>query len=248
MDVSADLSLDAVRAALPGREVRFYPALLSTQADALAWARAGVKEGSVVVADYQASARGRAGLEWRVEPGTTLGLSIVLRPRLSAEREGWLYTVATTALADVVGDGASIEWPDQVLKDDRREAAAGVDVELGPQGCNWAVVNVLVSRAPQPRTPLLREVIEAIEARYHSPADAVLADYLPRCSTIGRRVRARMIPVGPSGPQVTGEAVGSLMDGALLLLTEKGSRVAVRPQNLGLLEDAPQSPDEASRG
>lgn len=238
MELSPDLSEEALADVLPDRPLRTYPALLSTEADALAWARAGAPEGAVVVADYQASPRGRAGWPWEVEPGRDLAFSIVLRPRLSAEREGWLYTVAVSALADVCGEDCAIEWPDEARRHGARAAAAGVQAELGAQGVLWAVVNLLVPDARQPRGELLARVIAAIEHRYRSRSGDVLADYTPRCETIGRRVRARLVPLGPSGPQVTGTAMTALKDGALVLETAEGRRIAVRPQNLGLLEEA----------
>lgn len=234
-----DLSATALSEVLAGRPLRAYPALLSTEADALAWARAGAPEGALVVANYQASPRGRAGLPWQIQAGEGLGFSLVLRPDLPAEREGWLYAAAVSGLADVAGPGARIHWPDEVYRDDERAHAVGVQVDLGPQGTTrWAVVTVLAVGARPPRAALLTELVGAIEQRYRSPADAVLGDYLPRCATIGRDVRARLIPMGPAGPQVTGQAVNVLDDGALVVETSKGSRVAVRPQNLGLLEDA----------
>src|SRR5919109_1184709 len=134
MDVAADLSADSLAAALPGRAVRTYPALLSTEADALAWARSGAPAGALVVADYQASPRGRAGLEWRVRPGGDLAFSLVLRPDLPAEREGWLYRVAASGLADVAGEEATIQWPDEVRRGETRGAGVGIHVELGPAG------------------------------------------------------------------------------------------------------------------
>ncbi|MDQ3931293.1 MAG: hypothetical protein M3252_00415, partial [Actinomycetota bacterium] len=139
MDVGEDLSPDAVAEALPDRPVRSYPAILSTSADALAWARAGAPEGAVVVADYQASPRGRAGLPWQVRPGEGLGFSLVLRPQLPPEREGWLYTVAASGMADVLGPQTRIQWPDEVVRDDERAGAVGVEVELAGQTTSWAV-------------------------------------------------------------------------------------------------------------
>lgn len=233
-----DLSAAALSGALPGRPVRSYPALLSTEADALAWARAGAPEGALVVADYQASPRGRAGLPWQVRQGEGLGFSLVLRPTLPAEREGWLYTVAVSGVADVAGSGARIVWPDEVRRGDQRVSGVGVQVELGPEGTRWAVLTVLFAAARPSRTGLLARLVDAIEGRYRSPAEAVLADYLPRCATLRRDVRARLIPMGPAGPQVSGQAVDCLADGALVIETEAGRRVAVRPQHLGLLEDA----------
>lgn len=236
MELAADLSAEALAAALPGREIRSYPAVLSTDADARAWARAGAGEGAIVVADYQASPRGRAGLEWHVDAGVGLCFSLILRPQLPPEREGWLYTAVTCGLADALDNDATIRWPDEVRKNDVRAGAVGVHVELGPERSEWAVVNVLVPEVRERRVHVLARVVEAVEARYRGSADSVLADYLSRCETIGRRVRALLIPMGPSGPKVEGTAVGSLMDGALLLETDEGPRIAVRPQSLGLLE------------
>lgn len=237
MELDSDLSAPALGAVLAGRAIRTYPALLSTEADALAWARSGAPEGALVVADYQVAARGRAGLPWEVRGGRDLSFSLILRPRLSPEREGWLYTIATSALADVLGERARIEWPDEVRREGDRVAAVGVQVELGAEADNWAVLTALVLDAPPPRPPLLAELVEAIEARYRSPSRAVLDDYLPRCETVGRTVRARLIPLGPTGHEVTGRVVTSLKDGALMIETTDGKRVIVRPQALGLLED-----------
>jgi BirA family transcriptional regulator, biotin operon repressor / biotin---[acetyl-CoA-carboxylase] ligase len=238
-----DLVAEALAADLPGRLVRSYPALLSTEADALAWARSGAPEGAVVVAGYQVSARGRAGLPWEVRQGSGLAFSLILRPELPAEREGWVYTVATLGLADTLGEGATIAWPDEVRRAGTRAGAVGAWVELGAEGVRWAVVNLLVPGVAPPRGPMLARVVEAVEARLRAGTDAVLDDYRARCETLGRPVRARLIPLGPSGPRVQGRAVDVLADGAMLIQTARGTRVAVRPQNLGLLDELdPASP------
>jgi BirA family biotin operon repressor/biotin-[acetyl-CoA-carboxylase] ligase len=240
MELADDLDPDELGRLLPDRAVRSYPAVLSTEADALAWARAGAAAGSVVVADYQASPRGRAGLEWQVEQGIGLGFSLVVRPDLVSAREGWLYTVATTALADVIAaTGASevtSEWPDEALASGERAAAVGVTTELGGATMAWAVLNVLVTDAPLPRGPLLARLVEAIEARLGQAASEVLDDQRRRCSTLGRTVRARLIPMGPSGVQIEGRADGLLADGALVIETPRGARVAVLPHHLGVLD------------
>lgn len=237
MEVAADLSLAALTAALPDRPIRTYPALLSTAADALAWARAGATAGAVVVADYQASPRGRAGLEWQVEQGRGLGFSLVLRPSLPATREGWIYIAASSALAEVIGAGTTISWPDEVHCDGRRAAAVGVETELGPRGVTWAVVNVLVHDAEPPRTNLLRRAVEAIEDNVVADADVVLARYRTRCRTLGRAVTARLIPLGPTGVTVAGTAADVAADGALVIATDDSRRVGVRAPHLGVLED-----------
>jgi len=242
MAMSDDLSATVLADSLG---VRAYPALLSTEAEAMAWARKGAPAGAVVVADYQASPRGRGGLPWTVRPGTGLGFSLLMRPALSLEREGWPYVTASLAIAEVLGHDTVLEWPDTVLTGAGQQplARVGVYVELGPASTGWVSVTVHVEEVLPPRAPLLDRLLTAIEYRLCDDTDNVLAAYRSRCVTFGRQVRARMIPMGPGGPEVNGEAVDVLGDGSLVVVTARGSRVAVPPQNLGLLE-SPEAPPE----
>jgi BirA family transcriptional regulator, biotin operon repressor / biotin---[acetyl-CoA-carboxylase] ligase len=247
MDLSPDLRAEALAEALGERPFRTYPALLSTEADAVSWARSAAPAGALVVADYQIAARGRGAWPWKVAPGQGLSFSLVLRPRLRPEREGWLYTVATSALADLCGPDATIAWPDEVRRNGVRAAAVAVRSDLGPQASSWAVVSVHLLEAPPPRGELLGRIATAIEARAKESPAALLDEYTRRCETIGRRVCARLIPLGPKGEKLTGTAVRTLEDGALSLETADGRRMAVLPQHLGLLDDAP-APEAASNG
>lgn len=239
-----DLSPAEVALTLGDRPLHAYPALLSTESDAMAWARNGAAAGAVVVADYQASPRGRGGLPWAVLPGRGLGFSLILRPELPPEREGWPYVAASVAVAEVLGV-AGLEWPDTVVAADGQRVLArlGAYVELGPARTEWLTITVLIEEAEPPRAPLLASLVSSLEHWIVAEPDAVLEAYRPRCVTFGRQVSARMIPMGPGGPVVNGEAVDALTDGALVVLTAKGHRVAVPPQNLGLLE-APADPIE----
>jgi len=229
-----DLSEAALAEALGGRAFRVYPALLSTEADALAWARAGAPHGAVIAAGYQASPRGRAGLEWHAPPGESLAFSLVVRPRLPAPREGWLYVIASLGLADALDTG--VRWPDEAVRAGERAGAIAVTTGLGAFGVEWAVVNVLVVNARPPRAPLLAAIVAAFEARAVETSAAALADYLRRCETIGRDVRARLIPMGPGGVVIEGRAATVKTDGALVVETADERRLAIRPQSLGLLE------------
>jgi BirA family biotin operon repressor/biotin-[acetyl-CoA-carboxylase] ligase len=236
LEVSADLSADAVTEALGDRPVRVYPALLSTEADAQSWARSGGPDGGVVTAAYQVSPRGRAGLPWEPDPGADVAFSLLVRPRLSAEREGWLYAASAAGVADAVGAGARWRWPDEIERDGEVVARLGLHAELGAGGVDWAVVTVLRHRPGGDRARALATMVEHIERAHARLPEEVLADLRPRCATLGEDVRALMIPMGPSGPRVEGVAIDLKDDGALLIRTPAGGRIAVRPQHLGLLE------------
>ena len=237
----ADLAHDVLAEELPGRPLRTYPALLSTEADAMAWARTEAPDGALVVADYQASPRGRGGLPWEVHAGRGIGFSLVLRPTLEPAREGWLYTVATSGLAAVVetaqGAPAAVRWPDEILVDGQRAAAVGVYAEPEATGLDWAVMTVLLVEADPPRAPLLGRAVTAIEQRLERETDDVLREHEQRCATLGRRVRAHLVPLGPAGTVIEGEAVGCRADGALAIETGPGRRIAIPPRDLGRLEE-----------
>jgi BirA family biotin operon repressor/biotin-[acetyl-CoA-carboxylase] ligase len=235
----SDLSGGELAAALPGRPVRSFPALLSTDAQAGAWARAGAPDGALVVADYQVSPRGRGGLPWTARPGVGLGFSLVLHPEVPEAREGWLYLVAAAALLDVLGSESRLRWPDEVHVASRRAGAAGVSTSVTRGRVDWAVLTVLVEDVRPPRAPVLAAIVAAVQRRLEQSEPDVLAFLRARCSTLGRRVTARLVPLGPAAVGVTGEAVDLRDDGALVLLTDDRRRVAVRPQALGLLDPSP---------
>lgn len=245
MEMSDDLDPKLVAAALPGRPLRVYPAVLSTEAVAMAWARKGAASGSVVAADYQAAPRGRGGWPWTIRLGEGLGFTLITRPELAPEREGWPYVAVLLALHDVIAhEGSVLDWPDTVLaRDGTVVARLAIYVDLGPARAKWVTATVLVEEVTLPRVGLLARLVDAIEYRIGQSPEHVLADYLPLCRTLGRHRRARLIPMGPGGPEVTGEAVDVLADGALVLFTTRGNRVAVPPQNLGVLTD-PAEPSE----
>ena len=233
--MSDDLSAEALAAAMPGRPARTYPALLSTDADAAAWARAGGPAGAVVAADYQAAARGRGGLVWPIRRGRDLAFSVVLRPDFTADDEGWLYVAAAVAVLDVLGGEAQIEWPDRIHADGRHLADVAGHAGLGPTGVEWAIVNFRVLDAEPPRAPLLARLVEAVEA-VQEPDAQTLARYRERCTTLGWDVVAHLIPTWPDGVQIAGTAASVVADGALVIEEPAGRRIAVRPQHLARLE------------
>lgn len=235
MAVIDDLSIERLAELLADRPVRTYPALLSTEVGAEAWARAGGPAGGVVTAGYLAAPRGRAGLPW--EPGKGLVFSLLLRPDLPPEREGWPYLAAGLGLADALGGESTIRWPDEIYGPAGRTGALGLRTELGADRVTWAVVTMLAEHAAPPRAPLLATILTAVDGRLDEPAEALLEAYRRRCATLGRQVRARLVPLGPAGPVVEGEAVDVRPDGALVIRTAEGRRAVVPPQNLGLLED-----------
>ena len=118
---------------LPLTDVQFHPITTSTNDDALAWIRVGVKEPSVVIADQQSQGRGRGDHGWVTQPGSSLAFSLILHPT-EAEVAYLTRFTALAALAlvktlhEFYGIQAEIKWPNDVLLDGKK--TAGILVEL----------------------------------------------------------------------------------------------------------------------
>ena len=107
----------------------------STQGVAFTLAAEGAADRTVVVADSQAAGRGRRGHTWIDEPGASLLVSIVLRPRLEMMRLPLLSLVAGVAVADALTEIAGLrprlKWPNDVLVGGRKIAGILLESRLG---------------------------------------------------------------------------------------------------------------------
>lgn len=91
---------------------------------------------SVLVTAEQTAGRGRSGREWQAPAGSSLFVSVLLRPRsVSASQFSWLPLVAGLSMANAISgfagsSRAMVKWPNDVLIDDKK--VCGVLSELLP--------------------------------------------------------------------------------------------------------------------
>lgn len=105
-------------------DVRWMAETGSTNADALTLARDGAPEGVVLVADHQTAGRGRRDRAWLAPPGSSLLVSVLLRPPATVAPAATM-TVAV-AMAEAVEQAAGVspglKWPNDLVVDDRKLA------------------------------------------------------------------------------------------------------------------------------
>src|SRR6188508_2576190 len=82
--------------------IRRFDAVDSTNRYTLDEARAGAPEGLVVVADRQEAGRGRRGRTWIAPPGSSLLVSVLLRPRLDADHAQLATMTGALAMVEAV--------------------------------------------------------------------------------------------------------------------------------------------------
>jgi BirA family transcriptional regulator, biotin operon repressor / biotin---[acetyl-CoA-carboxylase] ligase len=83
-------------------------------------------EGAIAVAEEQTEGRGRLGRSWHAPAGTSILVSVLLRPQVEPARLPELSLVAggavAQAIAEVTGLEPSIKFPNDVLVDGRKVA------------------------------------------------------------------------------------------------------------------------------
>lgn len=98
-------------------DVRWVASTGSTNADALELARAGEREGIVLVADHQTAGRGRAGRTWTAPAEASLLLSVLLRPPAAVMdlTTMAMAVAAAEAIEDVAGFAPRLKWPNDLV-------------------------------------------------------------------------------------------------------------------------------------
>ena len=131
--LSAKVIMDRLRTTRMGRRLEVHAEIDSTNTRAVALARAGAPEGTLVLAEVQTAGRGRLGRRWQSPPGSALLASLLLRPPLPPIRAQWGTMICTLAaveaVAEVTGLAAGIKWPNDLVLAGRK--VGGVLTELG---------------------------------------------------------------------------------------------------------------------
>ena len=225
--------------------IHFFGVIGSTNAALVQLAEEGAPEWTLVVAGHQESGRGRLGRSWSSLPGSSLLMSLLVRPRLDPA-EATLLTLgagACMALSCAVACEVEVKckWPNDLMVGDRK--LGGVLVEAKVEGTRVAhavmgiglnvkhgasdfppelaatATSIAMEGGRPEMAQLLYEFLVRVR-RFCDPSDPqfpsmVLDTYRGVCDTIGRLVRATTT----SGKSVEGTAVGIGDTGTLMVET-----------------------------
>ena len=154
--IPEDMTDDHAAASLPGPPLTWFEHTDSTQqvvldgasADPAAW-----PHGAAAATADQRSGRGRLGRTWTASAGSSLALSMVIRPAFAPAHWSWVTLVAAAVITDQLreqGIPAQIKWPNDVLVEDGRKVSGilatvlpdrsglvlgiGLNLDFGPAG------------------------------------------------------------------------------------------------------------------
>lgn len=122
-----------------GRNIVYYDATDSTNLRIRQMGDAGAPHGTLAVANRQTAGRGRRGRAWDSPAGSSIYMSILLRPDIPPDRAPMLTLVTALSVAEGIqesielksGSGVQIKWPNDIIINGKK--LAGILTEMSAQ-------------------------------------------------------------------------------------------------------------------
>lgn len=118
-----------------GRPVICYQETDSTNLRIKQMGDEGAPHGTLAVADQQTAGRGRRGRAWSSPPGSSIYMSILLRPEIPPEKAPMLTLVMANSVAEGIMDcenvDVRIKWPNDIIINGRK--LVGILTEMSTQ-------------------------------------------------------------------------------------------------------------------
>lgn len=137
-EINSHLSADRIQSMLRTDRwtIHYRESVDSTNNWARQEAEEGAPDGSVYLADTQTAGKGSRGRSWGSPEGTSISMSLVLRPEIEMSRISMITLVmglgAADGIRDVTGIDTGIKWPNDVVC--RGKKLCGILTEMGPNG------------------------------------------------------------------------------------------------------------------
>lgn len=246
------IAADEIRSRLKtrwiGKKIRSFSSLDSTNQYAKKAGEENEPEGLLVVADEQTAGKGRSGRRWTTPPGTTIAMTILLRPRIAPDHISMVTLVMGLAIAqacrDLYGIEAGIKWPNDIVADGRKLSGTLTEMSAEMTAVNYIVIGVGINtnlkEFPEEiastatslalelgrdvnRAELIAAVLDRFEQDYErfletQDMSGLIDAYNDLLVNAGRAVR-----VLEPGNEYTGTALGINELGQLLVRRENGT-------------------------
>ena len=230
-----------------GCDVLYFPETDSTNTRAKRLGDEGAVHGTLVAADRQTGGKGRRGRRWESPAGSSIYMSILLRPDIPPDQAPMLTLVMAQSTAEAIrirtGEEALIKWPNDIVINGKKVCGILTEMSTEIQWINHVVIGVginvnteyfpeeltetatsiyLESGGKQQRSGLIAEVLKPFERYY---AMFLETGNLSAMQEEYNRLlvnRDREVKVLEPGNEYNGYAIGINETGELLIRTEDG--------------------------
>ena len=256
VDIPDRITADAIKSCLEtkwmAKNLEYYDEIDSTNNRAKALGEAGGADGTLFVAETQTAGEGRRGRCWQSPAGSSISMSILLRPKMNPSDAPMLTLVmayaSTIALREKTGLDIGIKWPNDLVVNGKKISGILTEMSAEIDYINHVVIgigiNVNMESFPEDiaktatslrieagkefrRFELIAAIMEHFEKAYEAVCEAgslkpIMEDYNRLLVNCGRRVR-----VLEPEHEYDALALGIDKTGELQVECEDGSRKSV---------------------
>lgn len=129
-----------------GQNIYYYPETDSTNIRIKQLAETGAPQGTLAVADTQTAGRGRRGRGWDSPAGSSISMSILLRPAFNPSQAPMLTLVMAYSVAQGIrnctGLDVQIKWPNDIVLNGRKIVGILTEMSTEIDYINHVVIGI----------------------------------------------------------------------------------------------------------
>lgn len=235
-----------------GRNLVVFDEIDSTNNEAKRMAENGAMAGTLVISDSQTAGKGRRGRNWSSPRGSSIYMTLMMRPDINPVKAPMLTLVAAMAARMAVYDASGIQsmikWPNDLVCNGKKICGILTEMSAEPDFINYVVIgigiNVNIEGFPDEikdmatslkiesghdvdRNHIISEFCNYFEGFYDKFINGggmkmLTEEYNANLINCGRQIRV----LDPSG-EFTGISEGINENGELKVIKEDGSAVTV---------------------
>lgn len=234
------------------RRILHFFKIDSTNTVAMRMGQDGEPHGTIVLAEEQTAARGRAGRSWISEKSAGITCSILLRPPIPPAHAPLLTLVmglaARDATAEEISSVPDIRWPNDILVNGKKLCGILTEMHAEPDRVDYAVVgigmNVNQSKMPSEiadiatslrietgkahsRLELLIRLMRHLDRYYNQFIEQGADPILRRFSEVSSFFQGKRVRITTQTHTYTGVTAGLEPSGVLRVARDDGGGVAL---------------------
>lgn len=173
--ITAEEVASRLKTVWAGRNIVFLERVDSTNNYAKKIAESGAPSGTLVLTEDQYGGRGRRGRIWVNPPGSSIAMTLVVRPELAPNHASMMTLVMgiaiTKACKKTAGVEAKIKWPNDVIVDGKKICGILTEMSADPDMIHYVVIgagiNVNIESFPEEIKGVATSLQMATGKRFH---------------------------------------------------------------------------------
>ncbi len=168
-----------------GKNIIHYDSIHSTNSQAKLLCDEGLQEGSVILSEEQTSGRGRLGRNWSSPKGSSISMSIVLKPEINPVHVSKVTQISAAALSLAFEDmdvQCNIKWPNDIIINNKKVCGILTEMSSELNKINYVVmgigINVNIDEAAFPDD--IKDIATSLKIEYgkHFSRKQIIASFL----------------------------------------------------------------------